>query len=504
MPASQKASVAKPQAMVLPLGESRGCRSPNVAGTSATSPTSMVSSPRAISSKENTQAKASKLVDTAVVLQLTKTKMCAFFERGKCASETCNYAHSQEELRSAPNLQKTKLCKSFLQGNCNLGQNCVYAHGDQDLRVTSGIYKTQMCHFFLRGHCKKGDRCNHAHGAVDIRPSVAAVSADDSDASPCAIGAVPTSPFGAEMTAAAAPTAHTPVKRRTPAGASFEAPPSSILKLRQSLPLADLLTGNSASVSTAAPTPTPTKSVTELAAMSISPMPSTPLWDQYSFHAATLAASMTAQVNPHGMLDPIDMLVRRSGHPGAVQGYASTGPAFDQDLLPKALFHGACDGLHQQQMQLPPLPAYPAQQLGQQWALPPQPQWPHHPMVQPHWPPQQLQPHQWQFPTQLLPPPPFQMQHLLPQMPQQPLLRMPGSLPGQSPPPGLYPNYDRVEAALTPQDQSTKVDNRYPGALEAESQKTTNDISERLASLDEVVKGLADDVKVYSRGSHRI
>lgn len=106
--------------------------------------------------------------------QLLKTKMCSFFERGKCASATCRYAHSANELRSAPNLQKTKMCRMFLQGSCKDGENCPYAHGDSDLKFTEGIYKTQICNFWERGHCKKGDRCNHAHGPLDLRPTAPA------------------------------------------------------------------------------------------------------------------------------------------------------------------------------------------------------------------------------------------------------------------------------------------------------------------------------------------
>merc|ERR1719199_2459147 len=113
---------------------------------------------------------AAKVRDNAITMQLTKTKMCAFFERGKCASSNCRYAHSQSELRLPPNLQKTKLCRAFLAGECN-DENCFFAHGETDLRVTEGIYKTQICNFFERGYCKKGDRCNHAHGAQDLRPS---------------------------------------------------------------------------------------------------------------------------------------------------------------------------------------------------------------------------------------------------------------------------------------------------------------------------------------------
>lgn len=136
-------------------------RSPN---TKMTPPPSVSSSTSSPTSKEKEKGK-----DSAVVLQLAKTKMCAFFERGKCSSDTCRYAHSPAELRRPPNLQKTKLCKAFLQGKCRDGENCSFAHGDSDLRVTAGIYKTQMCNFYERGHCKKGDRCNHAHGDADLR-----------------------------------------------------------------------------------------------------------------------------------------------------------------------------------------------------------------------------------------------------------------------------------------------------------------------------------------------
>merc|ERR1719272_1662200 len=91
------------------------------------------------------------------------------------------------ELRNAPNLQKTKLCRAFLSGGCN-DENCYFAHGETDLRVTEGIYKTQICNFFERGYCKKGDRCNHAHGAVDLRPSAPSASTPMGKTSPSSQG----------------------------------------------------------------------------------------------------------------------------------------------------------------------------------------------------------------------------------------------------------------------------------------------------------------------------
>lgn len=131
-------------------------------------------SPTNANAEENpnspTAAEKKAAKDNAVTAQLTKTKMCAFFSRGRCASTNCRYAHCAEELRVLPNLQKTKLCRAFLQGGCT-DEDCPFAHGEQDLRVTVGIYKTQICNFYERGYCKKGDRCNHAHGMEDLRPA---------------------------------------------------------------------------------------------------------------------------------------------------------------------------------------------------------------------------------------------------------------------------------------------------------------------------------------------
>lgn len=237
------------------------------------------------------------LRDNAVVLQLTKTKMCAFFERGKCASMNCKYAHSSDELRSLPNLTKTKICKAFMQGHCNYGENCIYAHGDGDLRVTKGIYKTQICNFFERGYCRKGDRCNHAHGSVDLR-------------------------------------AHTGVPPQKGENASMTASQDSSKQQRNRLPLAELLVQpqNSSVLSNAfggalamplpphvappptytAPScrtmPTPTKSVTEIASMSFSPMPSTPMWGQYGMNSM-LSPVPGGDPSPMWPRDPIDVLV---------------------------------------------------------------------------------------------------------------------------------------------------------------------------------------------------
>lgn len=241
-----------------------------------------LSSPQS-SIKEKNSAKAR---DNAVTMQLTKTKMCAFFERGKCASTNCRYAHSATELRCAPNLQKTKLCRAFLSGGCN-DENCFFAHGETDLRVTEGIYKTQICNFFERGYCKKGDRCNHAHGAQDLRPTV--------------------------------PAATTPLGKTSPSSTG-----ESSRSRRSPLPLSELLVADSEANMNLSPSyntipPTPTKSITELAQLAFSPVHSSPLWGQYSMHPLSPAAALGAvgAVGPVGDVatmwqprDAVDMLVQ--------------------------------------------------------------------------------------------------------------------------------------------------------------------------------------------------
>jgi len=236
-----------------------------------------VSSPRSAIKEKN-----AKLRDNAVTMQLSKTKMCAFFERGKCASTNCRYAHSAAELRPPPNLQKTKLCRMFLAGGCN-DENCFFAHGESDLRVTEGIYKTQICNFFERGYCKKGDRCNHAHGANDLRP--------------------------------ATPVATTPLGKASPSSQG-----DSSRARRSPLPLSELLVIDSEanmnmnlSPTYSAIPPTPTKSVTELAQLAFSPVHSSPLWGQYGMHPLSPVGTLAPVSDLSSMWPPrdaVDVLVQ--------------------------------------------------------------------------------------------------------------------------------------------------------------------------------------------------
>jgi len=239
-----------------------------------------ISSPRS-----STKDKTLKLArDNAVTIQLTKTKMCAFFERGKCASANCRYAHSAAELRSAPDLHKTKLCRAFLSGGCN-DENCFYAHGEGDLRVTDGIYKTQICNFFERGYCKKGDRCNHAHGTNDLRPPTPSTVAS------------------------------TPLGKTSPSSQG-----DSTRQRRSPLPLSELLVIDSEANMGMSPhyntiPPTPTKSVTELAQLAFSPAAQSPMWGQYPpvMHPLSPMSALGPMGDVTSMWPPrdaVDMLVQ--------------------------------------------------------------------------------------------------------------------------------------------------------------------------------------------------
>lgn len=122
----------------------------------------------AAAAAEANDAKLNRLV----AAQLQKTKMCAIHQRGICRDPNCRFAHSPDELRSAPDLTKTAICRMFTRGQCR-NSTCKFAHGEQELRVTPSVYKTQLCNFHSRGHCKKGNRCRHAHGEDELRSFLA-------------------------------------------------------------------------------------------------------------------------------------------------------------------------------------------------------------------------------------------------------------------------------------------------------------------------------------------
>jgi hypothetical protein len=67
---------------------------------------------------------------------LWKTKMCTFFQQGRCRyGMKCGFAHDQGELVSQPDLIKTSLCVGWSLGTCHLSSaKCRFAHGQHELR----------------------------------------------------------------------------------------------------------------------------------------------------------------------------------------------------------------------------------------------------------------------------------------------------------------------------------------------------------------------------------
>ncbi|CEL93021.1 unnamed protein product [Vitrella brassicaformis CCMP3155] len=95
---------------------------------------------------------------------------CIFWQQGECTrGESCRYAHSESEVRTRPDLTKTRLCENFQKGEC-LDPHCAFAHGEDELRSTDDFYKTSLCVFWKRGTCKRGQFCRHAHGVEELRP----------------------------------------------------------------------------------------------------------------------------------------------------------------------------------------------------------------------------------------------------------------------------------------------------------------------------------------------
>lgn len=102
-------------------------------------------------------------VDLKFQRQFHKTTLCLKALNGACfRGGQCKFAHSPEDVRDRPNLDKTKLCKS---SNCT-NRNCKFAHSRDELVATNSFAKTKMCHFGDR--CKSGDRCRYAHRPSEL------------------------------------------------------------------------------------------------------------------------------------------------------------------------------------------------------------------------------------------------------------------------------------------------------------------------------------------------
>lgn len=104
-------------------------------------------------------------------LQLFKTDMCKFFLQGRCENgDQCFYAHNIDEVRHKPDLTRTSMCRTLLRaGHCS-DDSCRFAHDESQLRASHGFFKVKMCGFAQAGRCKNGQDCHFAHSPEELRP----------------------------------------------------------------------------------------------------------------------------------------------------------------------------------------------------------------------------------------------------------------------------------------------------------------------------------------------
>jgi len=102
--------------------------------------------------------------------QFSKTEMCKFNLLGVCNKGVqCGFAHTTNELKSRPDLSRTKFCRVFLEtGQCPNYETCTFAHSRDELRVTD-FHKTKFCKFWQLGQCNLGDKCRFAHSADELK-----------------------------------------------------------------------------------------------------------------------------------------------------------------------------------------------------------------------------------------------------------------------------------------------------------------------------------------------
>ncbi|CAK8996181.1 unnamed protein product [Durusdinium trenchii] len=72
-------------------------------------------------------------------------------------------------------LKYTKICRHWRSGSCFRGSSCDFAHSDLELREAPNLVKTQLCfRFNSKGRCNKGSFCRFAHGLDELQHVAAA------------------------------------------------------------------------------------------------------------------------------------------------------------------------------------------------------------------------------------------------------------------------------------------------------------------------------------------
>lgn len=132
-------------------------------------------SPEMFDKKAGAQGHDGEAVRERFEGQFFKTKLCVFWEKGRCVrGNVCKYAHGNTELQAMPDLTNTAMCRTMAEtGRCDR-PGCLYAHSHENLRATDNFYKTTMCSFFRCGRCRLGNLCRHAHSESELRQALQA------------------------------------------------------------------------------------------------------------------------------------------------------------------------------------------------------------------------------------------------------------------------------------------------------------------------------------------
>eukprot|EP00921_Rhytidocystis_pertsovi_P026275 GHVQ01042376.1.p1 GENE.GHVQ01042376.1~~GHVQ01042376.1.p1 ORF type:complete len:595 (-),score=119.83 GHVQ01042376.1:1033-2817(-) len=147
--------------------------------------------------------------------QFFQTRICPWFFKGRCdRGRLCHFAHSQEEIRDAPDLSCTSLCPNIKKsGNCN-ANSCKYAHTSGELRATGEMFRTALCVKWLVGRCNAGANCRHAHGTSELRQEISDISPDEGTlhkyaSMPCLTEPSSTAPVKSSLSNSSLSTHHT-------------------------------------------------------------------------------------------------------------------------------------------------------------------------------------------------------------------------------------------------------------------------------------------------------
>merc|ERR1719364_78736 len=80
------------------------------------------------------------------------------------------HVSSSLRRRQAQQLFKTEMCKFFMQGRCDSGDNCSYAHSPSDLRIKPNLEKTSKCKNIIKFGVCNDESCRFAHSKTEMRP----------------------------------------------------------------------------------------------------------------------------------------------------------------------------------------------------------------------------------------------------------------------------------------------------------------------------------------------